>query len=154
MNVSYPQLISARLKHKVDKYERYVSIFKMCYLRKRWLGPTGCMRCHYYRPQTKFAKVMFLQVSVCPWEVCMAGDVRARGHTWLGGMHGRGVWQGACVVGGVCGGGGMHGGGMHGRGYTWGGHVWQGGLCTLGLNPYLLSSSCCFGFNGENRNKM
>ena len=24
----------------------------------------------YYRPQTKFAKVMFSQVSVCPWGVC------------------------------------------------------------------------------------
>ena len=36
----------------------------------------------YYRPQTKFAKVMFLQVSVCPHG--------GRGHAWffLGGMHG------------------------------------------------------------------
>ena len=48
----------------------------------------------FYRPQTKFAKVMFLQVSVCPQGVgeCMAGG---------------GVWQGTCVVGG-----------MHGRGHT------------------------------------
>ena len=39
-----------------------------------------------YRPQTKFAKVMFLQVSVCPWG----------GHVWL--------LRGVCVValGGAC----------------------------------------------------
>ena len=56
----------------------------------------------FYRPQTKFAKVMFLQVSVCP----------QGGHAWLlwGGMcgcPGGHVWLlgGACVVaprGGVC----------------------------------------------------
>ena len=28
---------------------------------------TVLIRFHIYRPQTKFAKVMFLQVSVCPW---------------------------------------------------------------------------------------
>ena len=62
----------------------------------------------FYCPQMKFAKLMFLQVSVCP----------------QGGMHGRG----SCVVGGGGGGcakqaghawWGVHGG-MHGRG----GHVW------------------------------
>ena len=72
----------------------------------------------YYRPQTKFAKVMFLQVSVCP----QGG--------WL-------TWQGACMAGGVCMAGvpvwqvghvwqeGVHGrGSMHGRGRVWqGGHV-------------------------------
>ena len=66
----------------------------------------------FYRPQTKFAKVMFL-LSVCPH--------RGGGHAWfyLGGM--RGFIRGACMVlfGGVCGfiwgacvvlfGGGMHG---------------------------------------------
>ena len=93
----------------------------------------------FYRKQTKFAKVMFLQVSVCPG-----------GMLGKGGMHGRGV----CVAGGVHGGGvygrGVHGrgalmaGGMHGRwvciarGCAWQGacmagacmaerHVWQGG---------------------------
>ena len=81
---------------------------------------------NFYRPQTKFAKVMFLQVSVCP----------QGGHAWLlqGGMHGCSggvcgcsgghVWLlwGACVVapGGACmvaPRGGMHGcsrGGVHG----------------------------------------
>ena len=64
----------------------------------------------YYRPQTKFAKVMFLQVSVCP---------RGGGHAWQGGR----AW-GACMVGG---------GGMCGRGACmagWacvvgGGRAWQ-----------------------------
>ena len=86
---------------------------------------------NYYRPQTKFAKVMFLQVSVilstggacvvAPGG-CMVAPAGG-GHAWLlqggmrgcsggGGMHGcsRGVggaWllQGACMVapGGVCG---------------------------------------------------
>ena len=43
----------------------------------------------YYRPQTKFAKVMFLQVPVCPHGggACM---VLFGGHAWfyLGGVHG------------------------------------------------------------------
>ena len=42
-----------------------------------------------YRPQTKFAKVMFLQMSVCP----LGGGMRG----WGGGVHG---W-GACVAGGM-----------------------------------------------------
>ena len=98
----------------------------------------------------KFAKVMFLQVSVCP----------QRGHAWQGGMHGMrgmhgrgcawcgGVWWGGMHGGGHGGGGvhgrgrGMHGGGggtcmvgvcmvggMHGRGVcAWWGHAWQGGM--------------------------
>ena len=50
----------------------------------------------YYRPQTKFAKVMFLQASVCPQGVCVAGrGVYGGGHAWRGGMHG----GGACVAG-------------------------------------------------------
>ena len=89
----------------------------------------------FYRPQTKFAKVMFLQASVCPhWG----------GHVWFysGGMHGF-IWgRGACMV--LFGGcawfysGGMHGfiwGGM--CGFMWGacmvlfgGHLWfySGGM--------------------------
>ena len=95
-----------------------------------------------YRPQTKFAKVMFLQVCVCPqgggraWHVvgrvCVAG-----GHAWLGGggMRGRGVcmargcmaggcaWQGGvCMAGRVC----VAGGGVHGRGV---GACVAGGAC-------------------------
>ena len=78
----------------------------------------------FYCLQTKFAKVMVLQVSVCP---------RGWGCVWLGGMHGRG----ACVADMHGKGGGMHGrghscrgacmvGGMHGRGTCMaGGCVWQ-----------------------------
>ena len=86
--------------------------------------------CHY-RPQTKFAKVMFLQVSVCPrGGACM---VALGGHAWLlwGGV--RGCTGEVCVV--------ALGGGMHGCSWgvcvvALGGHVWllQGGMhgCSWG----------------------
>ena len=49
----------------------------------------------YYRPQTKFAKVMFSEVSVYPW-----GGMRGKGHAWWGRGH---AWQWGCVHGGeVC----------------------------------------------------
>ena len=82
--------------------------------------PTGMLSClpSNYRPQMKFAKVMFLQVSVCPqgghaWlgrGVCMPGGVHGWGHAWLeGGMCGWGVCMagglhswGVCVAGGGC----------------------------------------------------
>ena len=82
----------------------------------------------YYRPQTKFAKVMFLQVCVCPqggggWgHACFWGRVHAY---FLGGC--------ACFPGGVCASRGhvCFLGGMRGcRGCAWlqGGHAWlQGG---------------------------
>ena len=80
---------------------------------------------NYYRPKTKFAKVMFSQVSVCP-----QGGVRGTG----GGMHGRGcgVWQGACMVGVCMAEGHVWRGGMHGRGPVWWGHAWPGGMCGRG----------------------
>ena len=78
---------------------------------------------YIYRPQTKFAKVMFLQLSVCPqggraW--LLRGGMRGclGGHAWL-------LWGGACVVapGGVCGCSGgvcvVAPGGVHGC--SWGG---------------------------------
>ena len=90
-----------------------------------------------YHPQMNFAKVMFLQVSVCPQGsmhgrgACMAGGggcawwghVWWGRHAWQGAVCGRGacmagehVWQGACMAG-VC---------------AWkGGHVWQG-ACMAG----------------------
>ena len=83
----------------------------------------------YYRPQRKFAKVMFLQVCVCPQGVC------GRGMCKDGGLHGRGgghAMQGVCMVGGMHGGGhawqgACVAGGMHGRGACMaGGHAWQG----------------------------
>ena len=71
----------------------------------------------------KFAKVMFLQVSVCPrgghgcQGVCVVAGVCVLlpWHAWL--------W-GACVVVGVHGWGGMHGYGGHA--WLWG-HVWLWG---------------------------
>ena len=77
-----------------------------------------------YRPQTKFAKVMFLQESVCPHG----------GYAWCWGC----AWcRGACLVLGgafVCGAGGhacMVPGGMHGAGghaWCWG-CAWCQGVC-------------------------
>ena len=84
---------------------------------------TGKRLC-FYRPQRKFAEVMFLQVSVCPH----GGGGRAwllwgEGHVWL--------LQGAYVV---APGGYVHGcsqGGVHG---FWGGHaVAPGGACVVAL---------------------
>ena len=50
----------------------------------------------YYCPQTKFAKVMFLQVSVCPHWGGMCGFIQG-GHAWFfWGVCGF-IW-GACVV--------------------------------------------------------
>ena len=79
---------------------------------------------YYYRPQTKFAKVMFLQVSVCP---------QGEGHAWLltGGV--RGCSWGACVVAP----GGGHAWLLWGGEHAWeasvakGGHVWQRGMCMV-----------------------
>ena len=66
--------------------------------------------------RTKFAKLMFLQVSVCPRG---GGYVACGGHVWQGGMHG---W-GACMAGW----GHVWRGGMHGWGHAWLlGHAWQG----------------------------
>ena len=89
--------------------------------------PTGMHCC--YRPQTKFAKVMFLHVSVSH------SVHRGGGRAWQG-VHGLGgVHVGVCVsVWGACmpGGGGVHGreacmaGGMHAT--CLGGHVWKGGM--------------------------
>ena len=81
----------------------------------------------YYRPQTKFAKVMLSQVSVCP---------QGRGHAWqrvcvAGGMLGRGVcvggyaWQGVCMAVGCAWQGDIHGSRVCvGRGDLHGGGAW------------------------------
>ena len=81
---------------------------------------------HYYRPQTKFAKVMFLHVSVCPW-----------GGWWYPGMHCRWYLSMPCSrspgEGGIpaC----LAGFQAHTQGGSWG--VWPGGLQahTLGGSP-------------------
>ena len=90
----------------------------------------------------KFAKVMFLQVSICPWGggmrgrgACVVGghawqgDMRGRGHVWWGGacMAGEHVWQEGYVWWGTC-----MAGGVHGRGYVWWGACMAGGVCMVG----------------------
>ena len=107
----------------------------------------------FYRPQMKFAKVMFWQVSVCPHGgegACMvalegACVVFSGGLAWFfqGAMHGFFWGRGACVFfwgggyvwllqGGMCGCSGgcacFFPGGVHG--FSWG-HVWffPGGVC-------------------------
>ena len=103
----------------------------------------------YYRPQTKFAKVMFLHLSVisvhqggglyvargcmCGREGGMPGrgGVRGRGACMHGGEHAwqGGVCGGGCVAGGVC-----VAGGMHGRGHAWKRRACVvGGMCGRGV---------------------
>ena len=67
-------------------------------------------RYYNYRPQTKFAEVMFSQVSVCLQGACVA----RRRCAWQG-EH---VWWGACMVEG-----------MYGKEVCMaGGCAWQGGV--------------------------
>ena len=89
-------------------------------------GEVSYVNC-YYRPQTKFAKVMFLQVSVCPQGggVHGMGDMHSRGHAWWGSVCSRGC---ACWgEGGVCAGGMCDGGTS-----VAGGCAWQGCVCGVG----------------------
>ena len=70
--------------------------------------PTGMYSC--YRPQTKFAKVMFLHLSVILFTggglgLCAGGSLRSlsRGVSILGGLCPRGVFvPGVSVWGGLC----------------------------------------------------
>ena len=62
-------------------------VFKYALLLKHNIANT-----HYYRPQTKFAKVMFSQVSVCPQEGCLPlvpGGVYHNCPTWADNPLGR-----------------------------------------------------------------
>ena len=58
----------------------------------------------YYRPQTKFAKVMFLHVSVCQqggwraWQGSVRGGMHGGGRAWQGGQ----AWQGDKRSRGMC----------------------------------------------------
>ena len=93
----------------------------------------------YYRPKTKFAKVMFSQVSVCPQggvHVWWVGGMCGGGHACVVGggacvVGGHAWWWGACVAGGHAWWGDMHGGGpcMAGGAWVGGGHAWQEGMC-------------------------
>ena len=74
---------------------------------------SGKFSFNFYRPQTKFAEVTFLHVSLCPqWGgggvACVAGGVcMAAGHAWQGVcMAGGGH---LCMAGGLCVAGGVHG---------------------------------------------
>ena len=87
----------------------------------------------YYRPQTKFAKVMFLQVSVCPRGGRGCGVVALGGCAWLLG--------GACVV--------APGEGMRGCSgglcmVLFGGHVWF----YLGGHAWFYLGTCMVLFGG------
>ena len=74
---------------------------------------------------------MFLQASVCP--LGGEGGVRGRGHTWQGGMCGRGgcAWWRACMSG-VC----MAGG------HAWWGHAWQGACVAEGVHGRAHGHAC------------
>ena len=88
-----------------------------------------------YRPQTKFAKVTFSYVSVCPREACMAWGYAWWGACMVGGMHGRGGvhGRGACVAGWhAWQGGHSMVGGMHGGGCAWQGAYMVGAMCGRG----------------------
>ena len=79
---------------------------------------------NFYRPQTKFAKVMFLHVSV-------SHSVHRGGHAWLpGGMHG---CQGACVVVGGC--------------VVAGGHVWLHVGCAWLWGAWVVAGGACMGYD-------
>ena len=96
----------------------------------------------FYRPQTKFAKVMFLHLSVIysvhrggrasQGGMCgRGGHVWWGGHVWQRGMHG----QGSCMAGGMCGGGAC----VVGRGHAWqGGHACAGGCACHAHRPRTL----------------
>ena len=94
-----------------------------------------------YRPHTKFAKVMFLHLSVSHSVLRGEGACMVTGgHAWLGGVFGcRGVhgcgghawlWGVCMVVGGAC----VVVEGMHGCGvcaWLWGGCAWLWGVCVV-----------------------
>ena len=116
---------------------------------------TSSRRCRgkyfHYRPETKFAKVRFLHVSVCPqgggcvWQGAHAwqGDLHGRGHVWQGGICGKGSMIGracmhdmvACMAGGCAWQGVCMAGGVHCRG-----HVWQGGMAQIPPGRYEIRS--------------
>ena len=126
----------------------------------------------FYRPQTKFAKVMFLPVSVCPHWGGVRGFIRGAcmvlfgGHVWfysgvcvwfylVGGVHGF-IW-GVCMVlfGGACmvlfgGHVWFYLGGMHG--FIWGACVVLfGGACVVlfrGMHGFIQGGMCGFIWGG------
>ena len=99
----------------------------------------------------KFAKVMFLQVSVCPHWGGMCGFIQRGACMVLFGGGMRSFIRGVCMV--LFGGGGVHG---FIRGCAWfysGGHAWfyLGGVCVVlfGGHAWFYSGGVCgfFGYN-------
>ena len=81
---------------------------------------------HHYRPQTKFAKVVFTGVCLSTGGACVVAP--GGGHAWL-------LWGGVCGCsrGGMCG----CSGGMHGCSGG-GGHVWLlWGVCMVALGGHV-----------------
>ena len=100
---------------------------------------------HIYRPQTKFAKVKFLKVSVILFTggACMVAP-GGGGHAWfLGGAYVVAPWGDACLLRGVCGCSGVCAWLLPGAcmvapgGHAWvtpGGHAWLlWGACVVAL---------------------
>ena len=88
---------------------------------------------NYYHPQRSRGKVIFSEVCAknsVHRGVCVAGGHGWQGACMVGGMCGRGhAWQGGQAFWGACVAGPCVAGGMCGRGCAWwGGHVWQGGV--------------------------
>ena len=96
-------------------------MFKLVPYKSSTVGASYLTGMHFCRPQMKFAKIMFLHVSVilstgggmhgggvhgggmCAWQgACMAGGMHVwQGCAWRGNVHGRGhAWRGGCVAGG------------------------------------------------------
>ena len=95
---------------------------------------------YYYRLQTKFAKVMFLHMSVSH-SVHRGACMVARGRAWLlGGVHGCGghawLW-GACMVARGCA---WLQGGMCGCE----GHAWLWGACTVAWGACVVAGGCAW----------
>ena len=161
-------MVSCRFLFEISNTQLNFFITSYSYqlrLPKWWRGSLfPCSVVDFYRPQTKFAKVMFLHLFV-------SHSVHRGGHAWLqGGMCGcrRHAWLGGNVwlQGGMHGCGGMHGwrGGMHGcGGWAWlqgacvvvrgacmvvgacmlvGSHVWLQGACMLAGGVWLGRGAC------------
>ena len=158
-------MVSCRFLFEISNIQLNFFITSYSYqlrLPKWWRGSLfPCSVVDFYRPQTKFAKVMFLHLfvshSVHRGGACMV----AGGHAWLQGacMVGREcvlagghawLWGGACMVAeGAC----MVAGGGHGcRGHAWlwggmhgcrgGMHGCKGGMCGCRGHACLWAAMC------------
>ena len=100
------------------KHPAHCNIHYVCFKVAIMCSYHFSIRYSCYRPQTKFAKVMFLHLSVSH-PVHRGSCMEGQGVCMAGGMCGRGACMAgeACMVGVVCVMGGMHGrGGLCGEG--------------------------------------